>query len=155
MHSSGRDRVAHAAGAGPAGGADRKSHIDRDTDDCVGHPNFGVAAHGVVAPGAHCNPGIQSDVGANVDGNGNARAHHDADADVDANPNAVAHRNANTDVDAHANTDTHSDVNTDAHSNPESYRGSVSDVDADCQFDAGIVAGGRAYGHLGDVLAHA
>lgn len=151
--------MAHAAGAGPAAGANHEPHLHPDTDDCLGNANLGVLTHGDVAPGAHCNPGIQSDAGTNVDGNGNA--HHHTDADVDANPNAVAHRNANTHVDTHANTDvdththTHSDVNTDAYSNPESYPGSVSDVDADCQFDAGTVAGGKAYGHRGAIRAHA
>ena len=144
--------MAHAVGAGAAAGANHDRHIHPDTGGatacgCLGNANLGVVAHGDVAPGAHCHPGIQSDAGTNVDGNRNA--HHHTDADVDANLNAVAHRNANTHMDTHANTHTHSDVNTDAYSNPESYPGSASDVDADCQFDAGTVAGGGAYGHPG------
>jgi len=152
--------MAHAAGAGPAAGANHEPYIHPDADGatapgCLGNPSFGVLARGNVAPGAHCNPGIQSDAGTNVDGNGNASAHHHTDAHVDTTPYIVAHRNPNTDVDTHANThadthaNSHSDINTDAHSNPESYPGSVSNVDADCQFDAGIVAGGRAHSHPG------
>jgi hypothetical protein len=150
--------MAHAAGAGPAAGANHERHIHPDTGGatacgCLGNANSGVVTHSDVAPGAHCNPGIQSDAGTNVDGNGNAGAHHHTDAHVDAIPHVVAHRNANTDVDTHANS--HSDVNTDAYSNPESYPGSVSDIDADCQFDTGIVAGDRAYGHRAAICAHA